>query len=145
MKKGCKLFLIMIDDDNHGDGDGENLSVNVNDTRVHPNKWARGALVALKLFASYEVASLHWVLMQLGSINQRSTEEEEEKFCKIGVGCIRHRYNKKARSCANNQHQVALILFATFEVASLHWVLMGLGRLQTLQFNPLQSINHRAR
>ena len=45
----------MIDDDNCGDG--ENLLVDDDDTRVHPNKWARGALVALKLFASYENAS----------------------------------------------------------------------------------------
>ena len=32
MKKGCKLFLIMIDDDNYGDG--ENLLVNDDDARV---------------------------------------------------------------------------------------------------------------
>ena len=48
----------MIDDGNYGDG--EFFLINDDDTRVQPNKWAGGALVALKLFASYEVASLHW-------------------------------------------------------------------------------------
>ena len=55
--KHHRLKWKMLDDDNYGDGD--------NDTRVQPNKWAGGALVAAKLFASYEVASLHWFFIGL--------------------------------------------------------------------------------
>ena len=61
----------MIDDDDNY-GEGENILVNDDDTRVHPNKWAGGASVALKLFATYEVASLHWVLIEVGVAGWRA-------------------------------------------------------------------------